>query len=125
MNIALLMAAGLFVNGALVHSVAGERLLIIPVLSMELPEFLGSRWMAERTLRMAWHLTSVAWLGLAATLVAAAMPGAHVASLVPAVIGVTCGAMAALSIIVTRGRHLFSWVGSSAAAVLIAWGLWN
>lgn len=50
---------------ALVHSVLGELALVRPLFASdwELPI---PRWAAERILRFAWHLTSIAWLGIAA-----------------------------------------------------------
>ena len=36
----------------------------------DLPRLFGSDWFTRRTLRFAWHITSVAWLGFAALLVA-------------------------------------------------------
>ncbi|MEM7158625.1 MAG: DUF3995 domain-containing protein [Myxococcota bacterium] len=50
---------------AVAHSVLGELGLIRPLFARdwELPI---PRWASERILRFAWHLTSLAWLGLAA-----------------------------------------------------------
>jgi len=120
-DVPLLVASGVFVVGAFVHSVPGETMLLRPVLKLDLPEFLGTSWMAARTLRMAWHLTSVAWLGFAGILAALAMPATDLATAVPWIIAGTCVVMAALSLVVTRGRHVFSWVGSVLVVAAILW----
>lgn len=55
---------------AALHSYLGERALIGPLLaSAEFPALPIRRSFAKRTLRFAWHLTSLAWLALAYMLV--------------------------------------------------------
>ena len=59
------IAAGLLVFISVAHSVLGEKEILQPLFgddrwATELP-----RWVHERILRFAWHLTSVAWVGLA------------------------------------------------------------
>lgn len=122
MSYSFLIAAAIFIFGAVVHSVAGEKLLITPLLKRDLPPFLGSVTLARRTLRMAWHLTTVVWLGMAALLLMLANPLVDLRNLVPIVLAVVCIAMAALSLAVTRGTHFLSWVGSLVAAALILYG---
>ena len=52
---------------ALVHSVLGERCILIRLFRRtDLPPLFGSDDFTKRTLRFAWHLTSVVWLGVAA-----------------------------------------------------------
>ena len=65
MDIAQLLTAGLLVALALAHSVAGETGFIRPLLAAEWTIAEVPRWAANRLLRVAWHLTSVAWLALA------------------------------------------------------------
>lgn len=52
---------------AIAHSVLGERELLRPLFRAKWDVGVP-RWAAERIFRFAWHLTSVAWLGLAAAL---------------------------------------------------------
>ncbi len=122
MNYLFLAAAGVFVFGAIIHSLVGEKLLIIPLLRGDIPPFLGSVRLARRTLRMAWHLTTVVWLGIAALLALVANPSIDLHFAVPAVLLAVCVATAALSLAVTRGTHLLSWAGSLIAAGLIFFG---
>ena len=63
-----LIVAALFVVLAVAHSVLGERDIVQPLLAQSW-EIALPRWAADRILRFAWHLTSVAWLGLAAIVV--------------------------------------------------------
>jgi hypothetical protein len=54
---------------AILHSFLGERLLIGPLLQhTDWPALSMGRSLGRRTLRFAWHLTSITWLGLAAML---------------------------------------------------------
>ncbi|MCA9705874.1 MAG: hypothetical protein KDK70_08515, partial [Myxococcales bacterium] len=79
------VAAAGFSLLALAHSALGERTLLRPLFAR--PWELGlPRPVAERILRFAWHLTSLAWLGLAA-LALGASPEA-VLSLVALISGV-------------------------------------
>ena len=65
MDIAQLLTAGLLVALALAHSVAGETGFIRPILAADWTIAEVPRPAANRLLRVAWHLTSVAWLALA------------------------------------------------------------
>ena len=61
-----LIAALLLAFIAVVHSVLGERVILKPLFADERWSARLPRWVHERILRFAWHLTSVAWVGLAA-----------------------------------------------------------
>ncbi|MEL6184706.1 MAG: DUF3995 domain-containing protein [Myxococcota bacterium] len=70
MNVGLSVFALLFL--AVGHSVLGEQSVLRPLFASEgwgLPD--APRWAAERLLRFAWHLTSVAWVVLAAIMLGA------------------------------------------------------
>lgn len=61
-----MLAVGSLTILAVTHSVLGERLLIGPlVASQAFPKLPLPTRFAQRTLRFAWHLTSLSWLGLA------------------------------------------------------------
>lgn len=63
------IAAALLALIAIAHSALGEKLIVGPLLAArELPVAIP-RAAARRVIRFAWHLTSLAWLGLAAVLV--------------------------------------------------------
>ena len=52
---------------ALGHSIAGERLLVIPLLRLtNVPALLGSDDIARQTLRLTWHIVSIMALAFAA-----------------------------------------------------------
>lgn len=71
MEWALLLAAALACGIAVAHSYLGERYLLIRVFRREgLPKLFGSETYTKRVLRFAWHITSIAWIGLAAALFA-------------------------------------------------------
>ncbi len=82
MDIAQLLTAGLLVTLAVAHSVAGETGFIRPILAADWTIAEVPRWAANRLLRTAWHLTSVAWLALAVIAVdGSALAAISVASL--------------------------------------------
>jgi hypothetical protein len=88
---------------ALLHSALGEARLLGPLFASALPDEampLGRRFTA-RTLRVAWHLLSVAWLGLAFVVM---VGGAWIL----AGVGATLLVSGALALLVSRGRH-FAW----------------
>lgn len=93
---------------AVLHSVLGEAALLRPLFTKpwELPI---PRFAAERILRFAWHLTSVAWVGIAAAL--AGVPLLHAAVMV-------CALSGAIVFVTLRG-HL-AWPMFFAAAALLA-----
>jgi hypothetical protein len=69
MSYPLVAAAGLTVFIGVVHSVLGERYILTRLFRRtDLPHLLGSDWFTRRVLRFAWHLTTVAWIGLAGIL---------------------------------------------------------
>lgn len=72
MTIASLIAATLFAGLAAAHSLAGDSGFIRPIVNAEWQIADVPRWAADRLLRTAWHLTSVAWLAMAAIAVGAA-----------------------------------------------------
>lgn len=101
-------AATLIALLALVHSVLGERAIIIRLLRRDdLPKLFGSDTFTKQTLRYIWHLVTVLALGMAWLLVQIA-DGAPPTAVVRTLAG-TLFASAALAVVVTRGRHL-SWV---------------
>ena len=69
----MLVAALLAASLGVAHSYLGERYILIRLLRRDnLPTLFGGVEFTKRTLRFAWHLTSVAWIGLAGLLVAMA-----------------------------------------------------
>lgn len=106
MNSWLRSAAALTIAVGLAHSYLGERYILTRLLRREpLPPMSGLDVFTRRTLRFAWHVTSIAWWGAAALFWALgrgdAMLGLRVLSL-------TFLATALVAAVGSRGRHL-SW----------------
>ena len=109
MNTYLLVAAGLSAVSGVLHSVLGERLILSKLTPTTLPETIGSPAFVLQVLRLFWHLVSVGWWGLAALLVMlAGMPDSDGIQLLIRIIALTFLASAAVSLVVSRGKH-FSW----------------
>jgi hypothetical protein len=114
---ALYVAALLIVLVSLAHSYLGERYVLTRLFRQcELPRMFGGTEFTKRTLRFAWHVTSVAWLGLAAILLVIA-GGAGRERQVLAVIAATFAAHFAIALFGSRGKHL-SWVAFLAIGIL-------
>ena len=114
----LMVAAGILTLTALAHSVLGERYILRRLFRRaDLPQLFGSDWFTRRTLRFAWHLTSIAWLGGAALLVALGSVRAPERALPLAVLAVTFAAHAVLTALASRGRHL-AWITFASVAAL-------
>jgi hypothetical protein len=113
----------LFLLG-LAHSYLGERFILVPLLRRgHLPSILGSEFLCGRTLRFAWHLTTIAWWGAAGILVVlASSPPTEPRVLIGRLLAVTFLLSGAVALCVTRGRHL-SWVVFFAIAVLTCFGV--
>lgn len=106
------MKGALYAGGLLLalvgvaHSYLGERYILTRLFRREdLPKLFGSSDFTIRTLRFAWHVTSVAWWGFAAILILMAQSAAT-----PAAIGVAIGctflAHALVVLVGSRGKHL-------------------
>lgn len=117
---ALYLAAFLILAVGTAHSYLGERYILQRLFRRDnLPELFGSTDFTTRTLRFAWHLTSVAWLGLAATLILLANPPVTAAS-IGLVIGVTFLVHFVVALVASRGKHL-SWMAFLAIGALAIW----
>jgi hypothetical protein len=90
----------------LAHSVLGERYILVRLFRRrDLPKLFGADTFTRRTLRFAWHLTTLAWWGFAAQMALASRAPAAQSPLLQA-IAWTFLASALLGLAVTRGRHL-------------------
>lgn len=114
----MLVAALLAASLGVAHSYLGERYILIRLLRRDnLPTLFGGVEFTKRTLRFAWHLTSVAWIGFAGLLVAMAPSGGVTESTQLRVISATFPISGILALVGSRGRH-FSWVVFLAIAAL-------
>jgi hypothetical protein len=117
MVIALYIAAALALISALTHSYLGDRYLTKRLFKIgDLPPLLGSSQFAAITLRVAWHLTSIAWLGFAALLVLLAL-GRTTPQAEGLVVGITFAVHGVVVLVASRGKH-FSWIFFLAIAAL-------
>lgn len=107
----LLLAAALLALGvAGTHSYLGEKYILIRLFRrQDLPKIGGSDWFTKRTLRFAWHITSIAWIGMGAAL----LWETRIA------IAAAFGASGLLALVASRGKH-YSWIVFGAIAML-AW----
>lgn len=120
MNPAAIIAAALaFAIGA-AHSYLGERYILIRLFRRpDLPHLFGSDVFTRRTLRFAWHLTTIAWWGLGGLvlmLARAATPAA-----LGTAISVTFATTGLVTAFASRGRH-FAWPVFFAIAVATWYG---
>lgn len=104
----LYLAALLLLLVGFAHSLLGEKYILMRLFRREnLPKLFGGQDFTRKTLRFAWHLTTVAWLGLAAILVLIAN-GAFTTASAGIVVGVTFLIHGVVALVASRGRHL-SW----------------
>lgn len=108
-GLALLLAAALAIAVGCAHSYLGERYILVRLFRRpDLPKLFGGTEFTTRTLRLAWHLTTVAWFGAAGILFAMAQ-GPISSQLVGLIIAAVFFASALLTFGVSRGRHL-AWL---------------
>ena len=116
----LLIAAVLTFAVGVAHSVLGEKLLLIRLFRRpDLPTLAGSATFAARTLRFAWHITTVAWWGFGAMLVLASRDALTPDNALIA-LAVTMLVTAAMILFASRGKHL-AWPVFAAIAAAAFW----
>lgn len=117
MNSLLYLAAALLILIGLAHSYLGERYILIRLFKRgNLPELLGGTEFTQRTLRFAWHLTSVAWFGFAALLISLSSETFSRSS-VAWIIGITFVIHGLIALVQSCGKHI-SWIVFLAVGVL-------
>ena len=114
-------AAGLCFAVGLAHSVLGERYILIRLSRRtDLPRLFGGTEFTMRTLRFAWHVTTIAWWGAAVLFIYMALDRLTV----PAVAGVLAGIFLSsglITLIASRGRHL-AWLAFLAIGAIALYG---
>lgn len=103
------IAAILLLFIGVAHSYLGERYILIRLFRRDnLPKLFGGTTFTRNTLRFAWHLTTVAWVGFALILIHLANP-----PLEKATVGNTIGGVFlihfAIALVASKGKHL-SWI---------------
>lgn len=119
MDLRLVVAAGIAWGVGLAHSWLGEQYILRRLFRRgELPRLFGDDRFTRRTLRFAWHLTTLAWWGFGAILLIYGIP--EIVAPRPKVlttIAVTFLVSAGVTAALTRGRHL-AWLAFVAIALL-------
>jgi len=90
------------------HSYLGEKYIITRLLKRDLPKLFGSDDFTKKTLRFAWHITTIAWLGFAYALYLIKVGSFSIDSSLT-VTSVVFGFSGMVSLIASKGKHL-SWV---------------
>jgi hypothetical protein len=121
MNPYFIIAAVLALAIGVAHSWLGERYVLMRLFRRHnIPHLFGSDDFTKRTLRFAWHLTTVSWFGTAALLlILASSPLDATARLLSRAMAATFLVSAVIALVASRGRHL-SWV----VFLLIAGLIW-
>ena len=109
MENALYLAAILTFGMGLVHSILGERYILTRLFRRDdLPELFGSADFTIRTMRFAWHLTTICWWGFGVILLLLAHPPLSLQT-VGSVISIIFIVQFFIAIFGTRAKHL-SWI---------------
>ena len=108
MDSLLYLAAFLATAIGIAHSYLGEHYILLRLFRRDdLPKLFGSSEFTIRTLRFAWHVTTIAWWGFAVILVVLANAPVTT-STIGLVIGCTFLVHFAIALVGSRGKH-FSW----------------
>ncbi len=117
----LIAAACLTFLIGIVHSVLGERFLLSRLFRRDnLPVIMGDVFYTKQTLRMAWHITTITWWGLALILIRLSGVEANLKADVLLTISVLFAATGLLAFVCSKGRHL-SWIVFFAISALSMW----
>lgn len=120
MSLALLISVLLIIATGVAHSYLGERYILMRLFRRgDLPPLFGGPEFTRMTLRFAWHITTVAWFGLAAILLLIAYDQASIVNLLW-VLAATSFASALVAALGSRLRHL-SWLVFLLIAALLSW----
>ena len=120
MNFYFVTAAVLAFTVGVAHSWLGERYILVRLFRRpDIPHLFGSDDFTKRTLRFAWHITTVLMFGAGALLLMiASFPLDPSARRFSIAIAATFLASALVALMGSRGRHL-SWVVFMLIAILI------
>ena len=106
----LIVAAILCFGIGLAHSVLGERYILVRLFrGSRIPPLFGGEFFTKRTLRFAWHLTTIAWWGLGYLLLAVSLGSGDSAPVVLRTVAAVFFVSGALAVVASKGKHL-SWV---------------
>lgn len=109
MTFLLYISTCLLLLVSVAHSYLGERYILIRLFKRgNLPKLFGNDDFTKRTLRFAWHLTSVTWIGFAAILLALAEPNFNKLTVLY-IIAVTFAIHFIVALVGSKAKHL-SWI---------------
>jgi len=94
----------------LAHSVLGEKYLVSRLLRRDnLPKLFGDDWFTKRLIRFAWHLTTIAWWGIAAVFWLLASPQVDLIKSLLGIFVVMFAVSGLVALVFSKGKHL-SWL---------------
>lgn len=106
----LIPAAILCVAIGLIHSVLGERYILVRLFrGARIPHLFGSDLFTKRTLRFAWHLTTIAWWGMGYLVWGLSRGPTDAGKLIVDTVVVVFAISGAMALLGSRGKHL-SWI---------------
>jgi hypothetical protein len=118
-NTPFVIAAVLIALVGLAHSYLGERYILIRLFRRgNLPDLFRKADFTRRTLRLAWHITTLLAFGFAALLLVLASRNVDEIRPLARIISATFALSGLLSLVVSRARHL-SWIAFFAVAALV------
>ena len=102
------IVAFLLVSIGIAHSYLGEKYILIRLFRRDnLPKLYGGTDFTKNTLRFAWHLTTLCWLGFAVIAIYLVQPEPD-PSVIANVIGVTFILHGVVALLGSRAKH-FAW----------------
>lgn len=111
----LLTASIILVLCGVTHSYLGERYILIRLFKRDnIPHLFGSDFFTKGTLRFCWHITSIAWFGIALILA----NGAQNIALTLYIISAVFLLSGLCSAFFTKGKHL-SWLAFFVVSLLV------
>ena len=116
----LIIGATLAVLIGAAHSYLGEHYIMVRLFRRsDLPQLFGSDTFTKQTLRFAWHLTTIAWIGLASViLIEVVVPSSEQLSAILKAISITFFISSVVTLVTSKGRH-FAWVVFLSISVLV------
>lgn len=105
----LIAAALLMFSIGFAHSILGEKYILVRLFRRDdLPKLYGSDWFTKRTLRFAWHITTIAWWGMGAIILVCNFGVSNLERSILIIIAVVFGVSGGVSAIFSTFKH-FSW----------------
>jgi len=117
----LYIACFLAITVGLIHSLLGEKFIVMPLLESDnLPALQGSVEYTKKVIRVAWHLTSIAWVGFGAIMYVLSAQNETLHRDILLIISAMFLVSGILSGYFSNGQHL-SWVFFGAIAGLTSY----